>query len=410
MLTRTLRPRLAEQYTDMLAQDYRLRNVLLSSYHHDFSDLMQFDQRMQTYLDGMLLLKDETAEYLRGLLQGVLSTGELFAVALFAANTNDELLLSGCMGLVQAMPRLLPALCSVINWMPARSNIWPMVLSLPVCRAYATATLNDNVHTASVMFNQQDIQGLIEQGWCVDFLLNILRRTASPLFVPTMETVFSSGRDNLILQGCRAILCSSLPPDEHTNAATAHLHLLTHSKKADIRASAVKYLLTHRAGNSQTLISRLDEESIDTRLLVQAMGWSGKADFIPSLMTYFDIPEYARLSALSVITITGSLPEQDGWQYKKEEIHPRVISESADIPESDPEQGVCWPARKAFDCWWETHQGSFSSDTQYLCGQPTTSEGLSAVLKKGYLNLRPLALLRMCEFSDRATLPALSQL
>lgn len=78
MLTRTVRPLLAEQYADMLAQDYRLRNVLLSSYHHDFSSLLQFDRRMQTYLDGMLLLKEETSEYLRGQLQERLSPGSYF--------------------------------------------------------------------------------------------------------------------------------------------------------------------------------------------------------------------------------------------------------------------------------------------------------------------------------------------
>lgn len=409
MLTRTLRPQLAEQYTDMLAQDYRLRNALLSSYHHDFSDLMQFDQRMQTYLDGMLLLKEETAEYLRGLLKELLSPGELFAVAIFAANTDDEFLLSGCLGLVQALPRLLPALYSVINWMPAQSNLWPLVSSLPAFRAYAAATRNDNGQTASVIFNQQDIQGIIEQGRCVDFLLNILCQSTSPFFVPALETVFSSDQDNLVLQGCRAILCSNLALDEYTNAAVMHLRRLTYSKKTDIRASAVKYLLASQTEASRTLISRLDEEPADTRLLIQAMGWSGQTKYIPSLMAYFDMPEYARLSALSVISITGSLPEQDGWQCKKEEINISVKSESADIPESDPEQGVCWPQRKAFDNWWKIHRGDFSLDTQHLCGQPTTQEGLSAVLKDGYLNLRSLALMRMGVFSERATLPALSQ-
>ncbi len=66
MLTRTVRTLLAEQYSDMLAQDYRLRNMLLSSYHHDFSSLLQFDQRIQAYLDGMLLLKEETTDTIFG--------------------------------------------------------------------------------------------------------------------------------------------------------------------------------------------------------------------------------------------------------------------------------------------------------------------------------------------------------
>ena len=125
MLTRTVQPLLAEQYTDMLAQDYRQRNVLLSSYHHDFNSLLAFDYRIQTYLDGMLLLKGETTEYLRGQLQELLSPGELFSVAVFAANTNDEFLLSGCLGLVQGIPRLLPSLLAVTGWMSEASALWP---------------------------------------------------------------------------------------------------------------------------------------------------------------------------------------------------------------------------------------------------------------------------------------------
>lgn len=51
MLTRTMRPLLAEQYSDMLAQDYRLRSALLSSYSHTVGELQQFDCRMLTYLE-----------------------------------------------------------------------------------------------------------------------------------------------------------------------------------------------------------------------------------------------------------------------------------------------------------------------------------------------------------------------
>lgn len=408
MLTQTLRPMLAEQYSDMLAQDFRLRNVLLSSYSHTFSDLAQFDQRMYAYQEGMMLLKEQSSDYLLRQLQEPLSAGELFSITLFATNANDEFLLSGCLGLVQALPHLLPDLCSAINWMPAQSDLWPMVLSLPACMAYAAATRSDQ--TASAMFSKQDILALIEQGRCVDFLLNVLCRSASPLFVSTLETVFSSGRDDLILQGGRAVLCSNLPLNEYTKTAIRHLHQLTRSKKSDIRTLAVKYLLTSRPETSRTLINSLDEERADTRLLIRAMGWSGLAEYIPSLMAYFDIPEYARLSALSVISITGSLPEQDGWQHKKdEELPSKVISDLADIPEPDPEQGMCWPERTAFDCWWHSHRSNFSSNTHYLAGQLTTQEGLNTVLKQGYLNLRPLALMRMGEFSERAARPATSQ-
>lgn len=407
MLTRTLRPLLAEQYTDMLAQDFRLRSVLLSSHCHTLNDLVGFDLRIQAYQEGMILLKEQTSDYLSRLIQDPLSAGELCSVALFAANTNDEFLLSGCLGMAQALPHLLPPLCSAISWMSARSDLWSQIVSIPACRAYTAAIRNDK--PTAVIFSQQDVQMLIEQNKCVDYLLQTLCESTSPLLIPALATLFSSGQEELILQGCRAVLCSDSLPNEYINSAIRNLQLLARSKKADIQALAVKYLLTHQAVVSHSLVHDLVEEGTDTRLVIQAMGWSGLVEYIPSLMAYFEMPEYARLSALSVIAITGSLPEQNGWQCKKEEqIRPNTIPESDNIPDSDPEQGVCWPDTTAFAGWWQANQNRFSSDAHYLCGQPATLEGLNTVLEKGYLNLRPLALMRMGILSERAALPAVN--
>lgn len=408
MLTRTVRPLLAEQYADMLAQDYRLRNVLLSSYHHDFRSLLQFDRRIQTYLDGMLLLKEETSEYLRRQLQERLSPGELFSVAAFAANTNDEFLLSGCLGLVQGIPRLLPSLLAVTGWMSEASTLWPLITAHPVCRVFASVMREGIISPA--IFTPQEVISMLENGQCVDFLLWFLRKKNSPLFVPSIKQVFSSGQDALILQGCRAILCLRPLSDEYIATVREQLLLLASSKKKDIRTQAVRYLLAYTLCEPRALINALSEEREDTRLLIQAMGWSGLAEYIPSLAAFFDEQRYARLSMLSTVAITGSLPERDGWQIKKEDAPPPIAdTNSAEIPENDPEQGVSWPDRTAFNRWWQANQGYLVSERPYLCGQPVTSEGLKAVIANGYLNLRPLALMRAGMFSELSSLPAASQ-
>ncbi|EDW2262113.1 hypothetical protein [Salmonella enterica] len=408
MLSRTVRPLLAEQYADMLAQDYRLRNVLLSSYHHDFSSLLQFDRRMQAYLDGMLLLKEETSEYLRGQLQELLSPGELFSVGLFAANANDEFLLSGCLGLVQGMPRLLPSLLAVTVWMSEASVLWPLIMSHPACRAFVSV-MREGITTPPI-FTQQEIISLLENGQCVDFLLWFLRKNNSPLFVPAIKQVLSSGQEALILQGCRAILCLRPLSDEYIEIVREQLLLLASSKKTDIRTQAVRYLLACAICEPRTLINTLSEDKEDTRLLIQAMGWSGLAEYIPSLAAFFDEQRYARLSMLSTVAITGSLPERDGWQIKKEDAPPPTAdTNSAEIPENDPEQGVSWPDRTAFNHWWQANQAHLDSERSYVCGQPVTSEGLKAVIANGYLNLRPLALMRSSMFSELSSLPTASQ-
>lgn len=408
MFVRTARHLIAEQYTDMLAQDYRLRNVLLSSYHHDLGSLLQFDRRMQAYLEGMLYLKEETAEYLRGLLQELLSPGELFSVALFAANANDEFLLSGCLGLAQGIPRLLPALLTVVGWMDTNSSLWPVMMSHPGCRAFAAVMRADI--SGPITFTQQEIITLFENRQCVDFLLWFLGKSNSALFVPAIKRVFDSGQDDLILQGCRAVLCLRPQASEYIDVTKEQLLRLVHSNREDVRTLAVKYLLAYSVYEPQALINTLSEKKSDTRLLIQAMGWSGLTDCIPSLTDYFDEPEYARLSLLSVVAITGSLPERDGWQIKKgDETSSSMESDSAGIPEDEPEQGVSWPDRAAFQRWWTVNNGTLNSGLPGLCGKPVTTEGLAAVIANGFLNLRSLAVMRSGRFSELSALPAINQ-
>lgn len=409
MLTSTIYTQLAEQYADMLAQNFRARKVLLSSYHHTFSDLLRFDNRIYAFLDGVTHLKKEVAQYFSAQLESIFSPADLFSVALFAAYANDKFLLSGCLGLVQAMPHLLPALCSAIDWMPAKSSLWPLIVSLPSCRAYM-ATMRLDKALAADAFTQKDIMGLIEQGSHVDYLLNFLHKSTSPLFIPAMETVFSSNQENLILQGCRALSHAALISERLNSTAAQHLVSLSQSNNIAVRTSAIKYLLTRYKKHSNNLIADLETQNTDTRLLIKAKGWSGLTKFIPSLIDFFDIPEYARLSTLSVISITGSIPEQDNWQGKKREYSsPQIAPDSRDIPEQDQEHGICWPDKSGFERWWQASRENFTPARSYLFGQPTTPAGLSKVLDKGYLYLRPLALTWMGQFTELSTLPATHQ-
>lgn len=410
MLTLKTGPLIAEQYADMLALNFRLRKVLLTSHHYTMNDLFRFDRRIQAGLEGMTLLQTEISDYLHDQLNDILTLGDLFRVALFATCANDEFLLSGCMGLVQAVPHLLPALCAVINWMPAQSRLWPQIQSLPACRAYMTATRHDKSVSAEA-FSQQDILVLTEQGYYMDFLLVFLYKNSSPLFIPALESVFSSNKEELILQGCHVVLCLNSLPDEYVHIATNHLLKMAYSKKKDISEVAIKYLLTCQPAASRYLINDLSTDGADTRLLIKAQAWSGLIEHIPSLMDYFDSPEYARLSALSVIAITGSSPERDDWQKNKiEESSSIVFPDPSFIPEQDPEQRISWPERAGFEHWWHTHRNSFAPEIPHLYGQLTTRQGLEIVLKQAPLNLRPLALLRMGEFSELATTPAWRQI
>lgn len=356
----------------------------------------------------MVLLKRETSEYLREQLDEVLSVGDLFSVALFAASVEDEFLLSGSIGLVQAMPRLLPALLAVTNWMPASSTSWSLIMEHPACRVYVAMT--GNRPSLPITFSKQEVVTLIEQNQCVMHLLCFLHASGSSLFIPALKMALFSERDDIRICGCQTVFHLSGLPNEYIRIANENLHHLVRSKDKDVRAQAVKYLMSYSSDECLSIVSTL-KQGADTRLVIQAMGWSGLTAYISPLMAYFDEPDYARLSMLSVISITGSLPERDGWQKRVDDgPSMKTLSESAEIPVSLPEQGICWPDVAKFQRWWKAKRSCFSSYASYLGGLVTTHENLSTIIADGVLNLRPLAAMRLRMLPEFTALPAERQL
>jgi hypothetical protein len=396
---------LAEQYSDILAQDYRLRNVLLSSYHHNFSDLRQFDVRMVTCLNGMRLLKEEVASYLTNQLDEILSPGDLFSIALFAASINNEHLLSGCMGLAQAIPKLLPALLTAIDWMPKSSTLWPLLTAHPACRAYTS--IKNNPFSLSAMFSQKEITALIEQNKYLKYLLCALHLSGSPFFIPTLDMILFSDRDDIKICACQAIIKIKGMPEKYIIIAREVFLQLSESTNHDVRIQAIRYLAIYFFDDVAPVINELRKQEDDIGLMIQAMGWSGQVRHIPSLLSYFEDPNYARLSTLAIISITGSLPEKDGWQGENEDTTLlKVDSESAEIPIDITEQRVCWPDASRFERWWHTKVSQFNTQLTYLGGLESTPKNLSAIINNGYLNLRPLAAIRSGQFPEFTALPA----
>lgn len=378
-------PILAEQYADMHALDFRHRNTLLDSYHHDFVDLQQWDYRLANYMDGLILLANETERYLQEQLLSPLSVGDLFTIALFAVRTQNRLLLDGCMGLLQVLPQYIPAFKRLIDWLPSQSWVWEPLCAYPQLKAMVMYLRRDV--GLQYRLTEQEIAYLADKKYAAPFLTYALYAQQSAHAGSITKELMLLGGEHTKIEMVDAMLRHHLEPE----SSKAWLFELMQSSHDDIVLRAMRLFTLHTSYTQSEYDAVIESFITDARIFIQSLGLSGYVSNIPRLIEYFEHPDYARLSAAAVTTITGSLPEECGWHLPKEQDRASPETNSADMPASDPDVSLSWPDKHAFLSWWQSHANHFTNDQIYLNGYSVSEEGLLSTLTHGSLVLRQVA-------------------
>lgn len=385
-------PVLAEQYADMLALDFRARQALLTSYSHNVGDLLTWDARMQAYIEGLLLLRDEASVYFDEQLASPLSRGDVFALGIFAACSKNAALMDGCCRLTQAMPQFLPVMGNIIKWTPATSILWSCIEDYPALRLL-TNWLRPDIRQPGPV-RPAEIAGLLTQHALIPALVYGLHLQSSPDYVAIVKMLLQPADPRITCGVLTAILARRLPD----GGLPVHTLLcqLMQAKQAGIRLQATQLSLLCTPHSHDDTLAYIETHTGDTRLYIQALGISGYVSHINRLREFLDIPEYTRLSTASISMITGALPEVAGWAGNAPPVlaqQPKIANGA--IPDEDPDAALSWPDAPVFDRWWQSHARQFDHPIPYLGGHPTTGTGLMKVLQQGAMALRPQAALRL---------------
>ncbi|MFN3069415.1 hypothetical protein ACKWMY_15045 [Serratia sp. J2] len=409
MLTKSVNPILVEQYADMHAVDFRRRRLLLESYEHDLDNLYQWDMRLLNYMRGLELLSDYAESYLQEQLLSPLSVGDVFTIALFSVRTKNNLLLEGCLTLTQAIPHLIPAIKSLVEWAPIESILWQQLNNYPYFKALAVY-LRPEVSQLSPL-TENDITYLYDKAETASLLIYALFYQKHPDAHDITNALLATENVSIKMAIVDVVLRHHLPVNIKKEEV---LFPLMYSSTSDVAFKATRLftLYTHySAAEYQTVVT---PDKIDRRIYIQALGWSGYTSNIPLLIEYLDGSEYARLSAASMTTITGSLPIKCGWNEKNVERFIAPVAVSSVSPDDDPDISLTWPDKSAFLHWWQQNAGRFDTNGTYLDGVPAHNDGLSSVLRYGSLILRRLAAERLQYQQSPLTLntdaPAFSQI
>ncbi|XKE25936.1 hypothetical protein ACILPN_07005 [Yersinia wautersii] len=383
---------MAEQYADLLSLDYRGRSTLLNSFHHNFDHLLVWDHRMQAYVEGLQRLDKTVHGYFREQLTSSLSQGDVFALSIFALVTGHQDLLDGCLRLTQALPALLPVIAQCFEWAPTHSALWAVVSAYPALRVMAYYTRQNIV--SNPLLTDEEITVLLPNAAVTPALVWSLYQQQHPDYFSVIQTLSASNQPRLQLGMLTAILTRHLPyegifPD-------VLLAELTRSGNEEISYQAAKLYLLSTHYSQEEYIGFIKERTENTRLYIQSLGIAGNAEAVDILQGYFDIPDFARLSAAAISTITGYSPESVDWSgesLKHSEATPSNPEET--LPDIDPDISLSWPDKRVFDHWWANYSYKFEPGHVYLGGELDSCSGMSAVLWQGRMALRPLAIARL---------------
>ncbi|RJT43514.1 hypothetical protein [Rahnella woolbedingensis] len=391
-LTTGVAPLLAEQYADMLSLDYRRRSGLLHSYHHNTDDLIKWDKRLHTYISGLLYLKNEAASYFETQLDSPLSRGDVFAMGVFAFHSGNIQLLEGCLGLMQAIPHLLSVINPLIAWAPVKSSLWELTFTNPLFRVISTYQKNGLPQAPAL--TDIEISKLEDLPVAIPGLIYALHQQRDPDYFSLVERLLNSPDVQISLEAIQTLLVRNLP--YQGISIEALLFRLIQCNNDNIRERAVQLYLLNTGYSPTRCIDILSQKSSDKRLYLSALGISGMPENIPILSEYLESPDYARLSAASIVMITGKSPEQAGWnKLSPLPVYSSHLTQDDTIPENEDDENLSWADKSAFDQWWEENSCNFEKSYFYTGGYPATVAGQQSVLQRGLLALHPLAIARL---------------
>jgi uncharacterized protein (TIGR02270 family) len=393
LLTST-RAELTDHYTELIALGWRRRAARLTDPTLEFADLLEFDGRLEAALRALLLLGRRASEYMRALVTGPLSSGDLFALTWYAAAAGEHSLLEACRDLAVALPDLQPAFTEACTWAPASPPLRACIDDLPLAMRLQVMAGRHGEFDGMAVNTVEELQMNEGAADSIRALCGLIRSSGRGDLLSLALSHLDDESEDVVLCVARTVL--TVAPSMSRAHVLQRLGDLINSRVPAIRVGAVQTIVLHQPQWAPEVLRWLARKSDAARLYLSALGWAGQVDAVPVLMEQLGTERHGRVAGASLALIVGSDPARDGWLGTRPapgNAATEAVLDVADdsIPETDPDANLPWPDRVAFDAWWNARKGQFSNGIRYLAGRPVERDWLSVILMSGPLAWRPLA-------------------
>jgi len=378
---------LVENYSDRLGLDWKQRGWLLADYQACLPALLEHDEQISLSIDGLRHLGEEGLSNITEILEDEIVPRDLFTLVIQSCEVGDLDSFKTCVAFAEALPGMQEAFLAALNWttpalLGSLLKDWRENSSLRrLAILYLLGNPSfDNLHLQTFPADTAEELRL---------LLRSARNRSLPEWLkkPIKISPTHLFRDESIqLDSCRHQLLFGNVEDHARVLEHAWQYILDEGTEAENWVG----LFAGFPGNfGDRFVHNLFKKTGIDRRYVVALGWLGKSQHIPELIDLLDDPQLSRIAAHSLNKITGSSPEDDGWQKPGSESDIDSELEDEDLPEYDPDEGFPYPDKNGFLSWWAINGSRFDPEKSYVLGLERTNRNMVALLRYAALAWRP---------------------
>lgn len=399
----TVIPHIIDQHAEEAAFLWLLRDNAVTEAHYNLDHLQDLENRIEAHIDGLRIAGEAGWQTCLANLQQFKESGEMFAAATLAFESNDAERLQTLYTLAEANPETERGLISALGW------VEPQHLKGKVSGMLASANpFWRRIGIAACAIHRVDPNNHLETA---------IQDQDAALCRRALKTVGELGRSDL--RDLVAYRLKSADPGIRFWAAWALTLLGNRSEAPQVLQTflmqpgdayalnaAQLFFRASSTAESQYLLGILVKQHNNLRLAIQGSGISGDTRYIPWLIQQMEIPEHARVAGEAFSLISGVDLAYDDLETDQPEGFQAGATESP-LDENvtlDPDENLPWPDPALIRQWWQAHMGEFSTGQRYLMGKPVSEQQCKEVLKTGMQRQRQAAALEMALMMPKSAL------
>jgi uncharacterized protein (TIGR02270 family) len=395
-------PHIIDQHADEVAFLWLLRDNAVTEAHYNLDHLQDLDNRLEAHLDGLRIAGETGWQTCLANLQQFKESGEMFAAATLAFESNDTERLQTLYALAETNPDTERGLISALGW------VEPQCLKGKVSGMLASANpFWRRIGIAACAIHRVDPNKHLQAA---------LQDQDTALCRRALKAIGELGRSDL-----RDLVAYRLKSDDsgirfraawaltllgNRNEAPQVLQPFLMQPGAYAYKAAQLIFRTSNPEDTQYLLGILVKQNNNLRLAIQGSGISGDARYIPWLIQQMAIPAHARVAGEAFSLITGTDLAYDDLETDQPEGFQSGPTESPQDADTalDPDENLPWPDPALLQQWWQQHQGEFRAGQRYLMGKPVSEQNCQEVLKTGMQRQRQAATLELALMAPKTPL------
>ena len=382
-----------QQHVDEGAVLADIREGLVTSPHVDLEHLELFDERIAAHLDAMAVAGEAGAAMCTAALASP-GRGEMFVAVIRAIEDRNTHRLDKLLALAEAVPDAQAGAAAALGWAS------PEALRGLIAGMF---------RSPSTLKRRLAIGACASHGLDPGPALTLALQDPDPqLRARALRAAGDCGR--LALRSacirslsdedadCRSSACRSAVRLGDRGAALESLRAEVLSPEGPDDAALGLLLKVLASAQAAGILKVLFEEKARIRSVIQGMGVSGDARFLPWLIGRMADPRLSRLAGESFSMITGlDLAAQDLERQTPDDIEaqPTQSAQDSDVA-MDEDDGLPWPDPEKVQAWWSANMERFQPGVRYFLGAPPAREHCLRVLKDGYQRQRMAAAEYLC--------------